>query len=657
MKNSEYWKKRFVEMEEATHQTSVKKIFNIQEQFDKSAKVINEKINAWYQRYAENNNMSMLDAKKSLNAKELKELKWDVEEYIKKGKENAFSGEWVKELENASARAHISRLEALELQCRQQAEVAFGNLNDEVSKHIKDVYKESYYRTAYEIQKGIGVGSNFAALNDRLIEKVVNKPWLADGKNFSDRIWNNKTQLINQLHTSLSQMCITGAGPDKAINQIASKMNVSKANAGRLVMTESAYFSSTAQKECFKELDVERYEIVATLDGHTSDICQEMDGKVFKMSEYEEGVTAPPFHVNCRSCTAPYFDDEFTKDEQRIARDEDGNNYYVPADMTYPEWKKSFVDGQTDDLKETKTDDTISLKNKISEQDNRIDELKNQFSDATDGYSYDEWFSEFSSIEEGYGDASDGDATFTKLKNLDEEIRNAEKQRSDLLLQKESRGQLDTGFPGKVPNDKLDEYNAKAFEQIKVDTGYSEEQATEFHSALKEYFGGDYASILAGEGSTVKTIRDGLDRMPVYDGTVYRGLCFSESSDYDISEFTRLKPGDKIPSKGIISSWSSDKRVAEAFGAASTQAVESSTVILECLENKTGVGVQHISSYGSREAEVLCGSKYEVLEIVTESKYDYVSRRKDLLYFSDDLTEWEDELKKQVVCVIKVKEV
>lgn len=345
MKNSEYWKKRFVEMEEATHQTSVKKIFNIQEQFDKSAKVINEKINSWYQRYAENNNMSMLDAKKSLNAKELKELKWDVEEYIKKGRQNAFSGEWVKELENASARAHISRLEALELQCRQQAEVAFGNLNDEVSNHIKDVYKEGYYRTAYEIQKGVGVGSNFAALNDKLIEKVVNKPWLADGKNFSDRIWGNKNQLINQLHTSLSHMCITGSGPDKAISQIASKMNVSKVNAGRLVMTESAYFSSAAQRECFKELDVERYEIVATLDGHTSDICQEMDGKVFKMSEYEEGVTAPPFHVNCRSCTAPYFDDEFANDEQRAARDEDGDTYYVPADMTYKNWKKNVDNG------------------------------------------------------------------------------------------------------------------------------------------------------------------------------------------------------------------------------------------------------------------------------------------------------------------------
>jgi len=330
-------------MEEATHQTSIRKTISIQEQFDKSAKVINEKINAWYQRYAENNNISMLDAKKSLNAKDLKELKWDVEEYIEKGRNNAFSGEWVKELENASAKAHISRLEALELQCRQQAEVAFGNLNDEVSNHIKDVYKESYYRTAYEIQKGVGVGSNFAALNDKLIEKVTNKPWLADGKNFSDRIWGNKNQLINQLHTSLSHMCITGSGPDKAINEIASKMNVSKANAGRLVMTETAYFSSAAQKECFKELDVEKYEIVATLDDHTSDICQEMDGKVFKMSEYEEGVTAPPFHVNCRSCTAPYFDDEWGGKGERAARNEDGDTYYVPADMTYKEWKESFV--------------------------------------------------------------------------------------------------------------------------------------------------------------------------------------------------------------------------------------------------------------------------------------------------------------------------
>lgn len=121
-------------------------------------------------------------------------------------------------------------------------------------------------------------------------------------------------------------------------------MEVSRAQAGRLIMTESAAISSTAQKECFKDLSVEKYEILATLDSHTSDICQEMDGKVFEMKDYEVGTTAPPFHPNCRSTTIPYFDDEFTEGETRAARNDDtGKTYQVPANMKYEEWKQTFL--------------------------------------------------------------------------------------------------------------------------------------------------------------------------------------------------------------------------------------------------------------------------------------------------------------------------
>jgi hypothetical protein len=113
-------------------------------------------------------------------------------------------------------------------------------------------------------------------------------------------------------------------------------------------MTEQAYFHSVAQKDAFNELEVEEFEVVATLDSHTSDICQGMDGQHFPMSQYEPGVTAPPFHVWCRSVTVPYFEDNFTG--ERAARDADGNTYYVPDDMTYKEWKKSMVDGDTKGL-------------------------------------------------------------------------------------------------------------------------------------------------------------------------------------------------------------------------------------------------------------------------------------------------------------------
>ena len=65
------------------------------------------------------------------------------------------------------------------------------------------------------------------------------------------------------------------------------------------------------------------------------------------MSDFKSGVTAPPFHPNCRSVTVPYLDDEFREifgEGERAARDENGKTVSVPEDMTYPEWKKVFVD-------------------------------------------------------------------------------------------------------------------------------------------------------------------------------------------------------------------------------------------------------------------------------------------------------------------------
>ena len=122
-------------------------------------------------------------------------------------------------------------------------------------------------------------------------------------------IWANKQALVNTVNTQITQMVMRGAAPDNTIKAIADRFKVSKSQAGRLVMTESAAFANEARKDCFKYLDVEKYVIVETLDGKTCDLCAQLDGKVYPMSEYAIGVTAPPFHPWCRGTTAPYFDD------------------------------------------------------------------------------------------------------------------------------------------------------------------------------------------------------------------------------------------------------------------------------------------------------------------------------------------------------------
>jgi SPP1 gp7 family putative phage head morphogenesis protein len=382
MNNGEYWQKRFELLEQAAHQQGVQCYADIEKQYRQAQKQLEGQIAAWYQRFASNNGVTLAEAKRMLNAKELAELKWDVNQYIQYGQENAINGTWVKQLENASARFHISRLEALKLQTQQSIEVMFGNQLDSIDNTMRNVYKSGYYHTAYEIQKGVGVGWDFSALDDKQISKVINKPWAVDGKNFSERIWGNRQKLVNELNNTLTQNIILGKDPQKAIDEIARKMNTSKTNAGRLVMTEEAFFSSAAQKDCFTELDVEQFEIVATLDSHTSDICRGMDGKHFPMSEWKVGVTAPPFHVHCRSTTVPYFDDEFDAVGERAARNEEtGKTYFVPGNMTYKEWDKAFVQGDKSDLQEINPDDTIKTEEQNFDIEGNTTKLKGAMSD------------------------------------------------------------------------------------------------------------------------------------------------------------------------------------------------------------------------------------------------------------------------------------
>ena len=349
-KNIDYWRKRFEENQKNILKPTDNYIVEIEKIFKQAENDIEKEIAVWYQRFAGNNGITdMSEAKKRLNGKELKELKWNVEEYIKHGRENGICADWSKELENASARVHISRLDALKLQCRQYIENLYNSIDSNTGILLENIYRESMYHTAYEIAKGTGIGASFAAIDTEWLKKIILKPWSADGTNFSEKIWGeHRKKLVNTLHNQLTRGMLTGKSPDKIINEISKTMNTSKNNASRLVMTESAYFASEAQKESFKRLGIKRYQILGTLDSSTCEECGTLDGKDYDMKEFETGVTAPPFHPWCRCTTIPFFDDEFTEGEKRFARDKDGNGIYVEADMTYEDWKQEFVKNNVD---------------------------------------------------------------------------------------------------------------------------------------------------------------------------------------------------------------------------------------------------------------------------------------------------------------------
>ena len=450
MQNSEYWKLRFEQLESAQNGQGAAAVAEIERQYKEAQKQIEGQIARWYQRFADNNGITLAEARQYLKGAALKEFKWDVQDYIKYGQDNALMGGWMKELENASAKYHISKLEALKIQTQQSLEVMFSKQLGTVTGAMGDVFESGYYHTAYELQKGFNVGWDIAGLDQSQIEKVLAKPWAVDGKNFSERIWGNKQKLISEVHGELTQNIMLGADPQKAIDSLAKKMKTSRYNAGRLIMTEEAYFSSAAQKDCFEELGVEQFEIVATLDSHTSDICRSLDGKHFPMKDYQPGVTAPPFHVFCRSTTVPYFDEDFGDIGERAARDEEtGKTYYIPDDMNYQDWKETFVDGgdksgfdvvddgSTLHYKHHKEPEPTpppkkeyltkkKLQAKIAEADVQLEDLEIQFKAVSGGWTYEEAIKDFGSLD-GLADGDD----LAKLKDLHSQAEAIEAQKAE----------------------------------------------------------------------------------------------------------------------------------------------------------------------------------------------------------------------------------
>lgn len=341
MKSEDYWSRRMEDLNEAELRKGEAYIKAQNAEYDKAMARIKKETEAWYARLAKNNGeISMAEARKLLTDNELKEFHWTVDDYIKAGRENAVDQRWMKELENASAKVHITRLEELQTKLQQEVELLTARRAKGSSEVLGDIYKDGYYKGIFELQRGVGEGVPFARLDARQIDKVLAKPWAPDGRNFSARIWGDRDKLLSELQTVLTQDLIRGEPSDKVITNFAERMGVSKRAAERLILTEAAYFSGQSRIDGYKSQGVKSYKFIATLDKRTSKQCRDMDGEVIPLSEAEPGVNYPPLHAYCRSTTIPVYEGEAEAEPgERAARKADGTTYSVPGNMSYKEWE------------------------------------------------------------------------------------------------------------------------------------------------------------------------------------------------------------------------------------------------------------------------------------------------------------------------------
>lgn len=162
---------------------------------------------------------------------------------------------------------------------------------------------EQHLKTMYIMNSAlIGESLSFGTgYSEEAAKRCINAIWCADGKHWSSRIWDNKTDLQARIEKGIMDCVSRGVSKAELVKDLRHNMNVGFNQADRIARTELSYVQNQATKDKFVEAGVEKYQFLAAHDERTCDVCGELDGKVFYLRDARVGENYPPIHPNCRS--------------------------------------------------------------------------------------------------------------------------------------------------------------------------------------------------------------------------------------------------------------------------------------------------------------------------------------------------------------------
>lgn len=353
MANQEWIKGRKEQLEDKAYKALDEYRKSLERAHRRAHKKIDESIYKYLERIARDNETNLDYAKKLLNARELEGLRLNLEEYTELAK-NVLDDEVIIRLRNASHSVRISRLQALSLEADGIINKLWSDISGQSEMMITGLVEEGYARMISDLQAINKVPVSFSKINPYAINQLLQDPWgietpygmgyvPEDRGNWDEMIRGNANSLRKAVQEELIQNTMGVQSLGESAKNIARRFEISTNNAERLVKTEYSATRAKSDKKMYEDLGADQFQYLATLDNRTSATCRAMDGKIFKLEDFEVGVTAPPKHPWCRSTTIPLWGNApYIK--ERAERGDDGKTYQVDGELNYYEWlnKKKY---------------------------------------------------------------------------------------------------------------------------------------------------------------------------------------------------------------------------------------------------------------------------------------------------------------------------
>lgn len=175
-------------------------------------------------------------------------------------------------------------------------------LGNKEIKLLHKAFRENYFDVYYSI--ALPGDSAFNTIDKAVVEQLINGVWVADGKTWSQRVWDNTQRLAETLNEELIHIVATGKKDSDLKKALMERFGVSYHRAETLVRTEVAHIQSEAAKKRYQDYGIEYVEVLVDEDHRTCEKCKALKGKKFPTN----GTPPLPVHPNERCCLVPVID-------------------------------------------------------------------------------------------------------------------------------------------------------------------------------------------------------------------------------------------------------------------------------------------------------------------------------------------------------------
>lgn len=166
-------------------------------------------------------------------------------------------------------------------------------------KALATAFETNFFDVYYSIS--LPGEAAFSTVDKGIVEQLINHIWVADGKSWSKRIWENTNKLASTLNEALVECVVNGKETKYLTQALQERFNVSYSQADSLARTELAHIQTQAAQKRYADYGVTEMEVWADEDERRCEVCGKLHQK-----RYPIGAVPPiPAHPRCRCCIVP----------------------------------------------------------------------------------------------------------------------------------------------------------------------------------------------------------------------------------------------------------------------------------------------------------------------------------------------------------------